>query len=258
MSLKLTGDLIKESFGKPLGEDRKKRLRRLLSMIKTLARELKEIDANAWLGNGPVLHQAYGSVIKEAKLLDLGNFSALNITNGRVYSIVGNLRLLESEVEEEIGEASSLGSSFEQKKRLKEVSGIDALSERNIHSRLIEVSGQLFANKHYAQAIFEAFKEVEATVRDKSGLTHMDGTKLMTSALNLKNPKLKFSDLKSRSDRDEQEGFMHIFMGTMLGIRNPKAHYQIEQKDPVKTLEYLALASLLLRIVDEAEVSEIE
>ncbi|MFH1394039.1 MAG: TIGR02391 family protein, partial [Candidatus Micrarchaeota archaeon] len=137
------------------------------------------------------------------------------------------------------------------KKDIKE--GISLLTERGMHPRIVEVSGSLFATEHYPQAIFEAFKEVNNSVKRKSKLLGEDGASLMTKAFNSRNPKLRFSELKTRTEIDEQDGFMHIFMGSMLGIRNPKAHENIVQKDPVKTIEYLSLASLLLRRVEEAE-----
>jgi hypothetical protein len=39
-------------------------------------------------------------------------------------------------------------------------------------------------------------------------------------------------------------------MGAMVGIRNPKAHDMVQQKDPYKTLEFLAFASLLIKKID--------
>ena len=70
----------------------------------------------------------------------------------------------------------------------------------------------------------------------------------MANAFNEQTPKIRLN-----SDPDEQEGFKLIFMGSMQGIRNPKAHHAIVQNDPYKTLEYLGLASLLLKRVDERE-----
>jgi len=40
----------------------------------------------------------------------------------------------------------------------------------------------------------------------------------------------------------------------MIGIRNPKAHDNIIQTDPYKTLEYLSFASLLAKKVEESEL----
>lgn len=44
-----------------------------------------------------------------------------------------------------------------------------------------------------------------------------------------------------------------LFIDSVMGIRNPKAHGLIKQEDPFKTLEYLSLASLLAKKVDEAK-----
>jgi uncharacterized protein (TIGR02391 family) len=61
----------------------------------------------------------------------------------------------------------------------------------------------------------------------------------------------------TQSEKDEQEGFMYLFMGAMQGIRNPKAHKEIVQNDPFITLEYLGFASFLLKRIDywKADIS---
>jgi hypothetical protein len=76
-----------------------------------------------------------------------------------------------------------------------------------------------------------------------------DTHQLMRSSL------LQLNEMNEQYDKDEQQGFMHIFMGAMQGIRTPKAHALIEQKDPYRTLEYLALASLLAKRADEAKLN---
>lgn len=43
---------------------------------------------------------------------------------------------------------------------------------------------------------------------------------------------------------------MNLFKG-IVGIRDKKAHLNYIQQDPLKTLEYLFLASLLMRLLDE-------
>ena len=121
------------------------------------------------------------------------------------------------------------------------------------HPNLVEVSRQLFANGHYAQAIFQAFSQVEIAVRSVSGLGDQFGTRLMGKAFDEQTPKIQLNALATESDYWEQEGFKLIFMGSMLGIRNPKAHDIIAQNDAYKTLEYLGLASLLLKRIDEAQ-----
>lgn len=121
----------------------------------------------------------------------------------------------------------------------------------HLHPEVKKVSKKLFADGHYSQAIFEAYKRVVNELKSVSGLKSFDGKPLAEKALSLNNPKIKLNDLQSQSDRDEQLGFMYLFAGAALGIRNPKAHDNIVQNDPIKALEYLSFASLLMRRLDE-------
>jgi uncharacterized protein (TIGR02391 family) len=125
----------------------------------------------------------------------------------------------------------------------------------NLHPRIRGASEQLFMDGYYSQAIFEAYKILNIAVKEKSGKQNLDGQNLMSTVFNTKNPILKLNDLQDQSDLDEQEGFMFLFMGAMTGIRNPKAHDVVNQKDPIRTLEYLALASLLVRRAEESNLS---
>ena len=67
-----------------------------------------------------------------------------------------------------------------------------------------------------------------------------------------KKPVLCLNSLRTLSELDEQKGFRFLFQGAVIGIRNPKAHNVIVQKDQSKTLEYLSLISLLAKRTDEA------
>jgi len=134
--------------------------------------------------------------------------------------------------------------------------GLKLLKERGTHPKIIQVSGKLFADGHYSQAIFEGFKAVNNMVKEKSGLTGHDGKDLMAQAFKPASPILRWSKLTTESEKNEQEGFMFLFMGAIVGVRNPKAHDEIIQRDKIKTLEYLSLASLLAKRVNEAEKSD--
>jgi uncharacterized protein (TIGR02391 family) len=123
-----------------------------------------------------------------------------------------------------------------------------------LHNVIKKVSNELFYDGHYAQAIFEAYKAVNNLVKEKSRREDLDGQELMSTVFNYKNPILRLNKLRSQTDRDEQMGFMFLYMGAMSGIRNPKAHDIVKQDDPTRTMEYLALASLLARRVEESEV----
>ncbi|WP_374208665.1 TIGR02391 family protein [Pseudarthrobacter cellobiosi] len=98
-------------------------------------------------------------------------------------------------------------------------------------------------------AVSEAFKSLEVRVRKLSGLDQ-SGASLMTTAFAAKSPILDVATEDGRSAQDEREGFMALFRGAMIGIRNPKAHELFREEDPQQALEYLAFASLLHRRID--------
>lgn len=128
---------------------------------------------------------------------------------------------------------------------------LPSLSFQILHPIIKEVSKRLFSDGHYAQAILEAYKAIVNEVKKISGIRNLDGKPLMEKVFSINNPVIKFNDLQSQSDKDEQVGLMLLFSGAVLGIRNPKAHDNIVQKDKIRTLEYLFFASLLLKRLDE-------
>ena len=132
-------------------------------------------------------------------------------------------------------------------------SGLVLLFESlDLHPEIKRVSKALFEDGHYPQAIFDAFKQLNIIVKRKSGMDNLDGKKLMLDVFSVNSPILKLNQLKSVSDKDEQEGFMHLFAGAIQGIRNPKGHEEITQGNGLKTIEYLCLASLLAKTVDSS------
>ncbi len=131
-------------------------------------------------------------------------------------------------------------------------SPLDIFDAMLFHPRIVKASKSLFTNGHYAQAIFEAFKAVEIFVKEKSGNT-LYGKQLMAAVFNEDKPIIQVPEA-GHFDKDVQEGFKFLFMGGTLGIRNPKAHQEVIQKDPFITLEYLGFASFLLKRIDYWEV----
>ncbi|MBA7564548.1 hypothetical protein ES708_06211 [subsurface metagenome] len=130
---------------------------------------------------------------------------------------------------------------------------IQLFDKMQFHPRVIAASKSLFRDGHYASAILEAYKAVNNFVKKKTNLA-LDGKALMSKVFSEDVPVIKLNELLTQSDRDEQEGFKFLFMGAMVGIRNPKAHDNVIQTDPYRTLEYLVFASLLMRRVEESTV----
>jgi uncharacterized protein (TIGR02391 family) len=120
-----------------------------------------------------------------------------------------------------------------------------------LHPDIEHAAGKLFRDGHYANAIEDAVKALNARVRQRSGIEDRDGTTLMEIVFNPRNPILKFNALVDQSDADEQKGFMMMFSGAVAGLRNPRSHKLIKD-DPERALEFIGYISLLAKLVDQA------
>jgi len=122
-----------------------------------------------------------------------------------------------------------------------------------LHPKIVEISKSRFDTGHFADSVEAAMKEVnnkiKMIVKDKIGREY-DGANLMTTALSVQNPVIRLADLSTESGRNIQLGYMHIFSGSMTGIRNPKAHGNLVL-DIKRATHLLVLASLLMYKVDE-------
>jgi uncharacterized protein (TIGR02391 family) len=132
---------------------------------------------------------------------------------------------------------------------------IQLFDAMQFHPKVVEASRQLFQDGHYRDAIYRAFVALNNFVKEKSGLQPQElrGIKehqIMAKVFDVNNPIIKLNELKTDTDISEQEGFKFLFMGATIGIRNPKAHENIIQDDPYKSLEYLGFASLLMKTID--------
>jgi len=125
----------------------------------------------------------------------------------------------------------------------------------DIHENIKCVSKNRYESGHYADAVEAAFKEVIKKLKDyvnmKTDLS-FDGDKAVNRAFGFENqePIIKFNSVRTVEEKDEQRGIMYLYKG-IVGIRNRKAHENILLNDKYRTLEYLALASLLMRLLDE-------
>ena len=122
-----------------------------------------------------------------------------------------------------------------------------------IHPRIKALAKPRFDSSFYADAVESSFKElndiIKAIVLEKTG-REIDGASLMNTAFSIANPIIKLNCLESDTDRNIQQGYMQILAGSMIGIRNPKAHANLNP-DKTRTLHLISLASLLMYKVDE-------
>lgn len=147
---------------------------------------------------------------------------------------------------------AALESCIEQLEMLAPPAATVAQGRYQFHVEIERVSGDLFRDGHYKQAALEAYIRVIDQVKTRSGLA-LDGDSLMNQAFGCENrtPPLKFNSLSTEAERDEQKGFLFLFKG-IVGLRNSKAHSNRLFNDPSRAHEYLALASLLMRVLELA------
>lgn len=123
-----------------------------------------------------------------------------------------------------------------------------------MHPAVADVAKSRFESGHLADSVEAALKSVEARVRDltvNTAAEKLRGSKLMQRALSPNAPVLQLADLTTESGRNVQIGYMQIFAGSMTGIRNPKAHDNL-QISTGEAAHLLYLASLLMYKLDEA------
>lgn len=123
------------------------------------------------------------------------------------------------------------------------------LAKSSLHPTVVKVAGTLFRDGHYRQAVFDACLALNEEVQNRSGRTDLDGTKLMQQVFSPNAPTLKFP-----GHPDEQQGFMWLYSGLVMAVRNPRGH-QLSSGASLtakETLELLGFVSFLFRALDRA------
>ena len=127
-----------------------------------------------------------------------------------------------------------------------------AYENLDLHPEIARAASELYRDEHYANAIEDAVKALNALVRLRSGKDDLDGMSLMQHVFSPNKPVLRFNALADQSDKDEQQGFMMMFAGAVAGLRNPRSHRLIKD-DAERALEFIAYVSLLAKLLDGAE-----
>jgi uncharacterized protein (TIGR02391 family) len=120
-----------------------------------------------------------------------------------------------------------------------------------LHPSIIPEARKRFRSGLYAEAVEAAIKVVSNQIRTATGLD-LDGVALMNEALSPNDPYLIFDPSGTGTARSMQEGYLNIFKGTIMAVRNPKAHGFVAI-DTTRCIHFLYLASLLAYKIEEAQ-----
>lgn len=141
-------------------------------------------------------------------------------------------------------------------KMLERINGCKEPFWEYIHPIITNISQKKFIEKHFADSIESAFKEVNTIIQKlyyKLTGEMKDGADLMHSAFSDKGyPNIiQFLDINNNYVKGNQEAHMELFAGAYRTSRNPFAHANltVEKNDAIR---YLMLASMLMYKIDDA------
>ncbi len=125
-----------------------------------------------------------------------------------------------------------------------------AFGHLSIHPRLLAACAAQFADGHYRTAVLDAGIALVQYVKERSG-SSLDGSNLMMTVFSVKRSVLAFNDLENQTDEDEQQGFMHLFVGAVQALRNPRAH-SLDPDTAEYAVEAISFLSFLAKQLDTA------
>jgi uncharacterized protein (TIGR02391 family) len=149
-----------------------------------------------------------------------------------------------------------LNSYVRQLKDLAPTSAATALDLYVFHPEIEIVSSQLYRDGHYKQAALAANLRVIEEVKRVSGISH-NGDSMINEAFSIDQriPIIQFNSLETEAQREEQHTTLYLFKG-ILGLCNSKEDCGQLFDDPLLAHEYLALASLLMRMLEIAQARQ--
>ncbi len=119
----------------------------------------------------------------------------------------------------------------------------------NFHPAVVTAAESLFRDGHHSQAVLRTFIALNNAVQVRSDRPHLDGTGLMQKVFSPNNGPI----LQVAGGNDKQLGAMWLFSGAIMAVRNPLAHNADESLTADMALEWLAFASALFRLLDDAQ-----
>jgi uncharacterized protein (TIGR02391 family) len=127
-----------------------------------------------------------------------------------------------------------------------------AFENLNLHPTIANACADTYKSGHYRESVLNASIALVEYVKRNSGHTGLDGSGLMSTVFSANKPLLAFNDLADKTEKDEQEGFMHLFIGAVLALRNPRAHALFDDS-PELAVDYIAFLSMLAKRLDSAK-----
>jgi len=121
----------------------------------------------------------------------------------------------------------------------------------SLHPALEEDCIAMFEQGHLNESVRKALERFEKKIQDATGL-HDIGKGLMGKAFNANNPLIPINAGTAGNDNSEREGFLHLTMGAMMGMRNLYSHGDVATMTPMDAFERLCFVSLLFKRVDAA------
>jgi uncharacterized protein (TIGR02391 family) len=232
--------------------------------LKRRLEEVSEIQDPAHPGDA-LIENAARNIVSD--LRDVFGADSIEFTQNEHFEIwKGSFRLDMSRSEQAAGVRagleyarvllSSLIARLEERRSEREINPTlkirEAFNQLDLHPRIASASVELYRDGHYQNAVLNAGIALANYVQKKSARGDLDGANLMHTVFSKNNPVLKFNDESEKTDQDEQEGLMHLFVGAHQALRNPRAH-TLEPDSPEEALEAIALFSFLAKRLDRAK-----
>ena len=144
------------------------------------------------------------------------------------------------------------GKKVETPEALQTYRKANLLPKGQLHPIIAQKVWSIFLQGDYDTAVFQAFKQVEVSVRKAGGYNEKDiGVKLMSQAFNETTGNLT----DQNQHPDERKSRLLLFMGAIGSYKNPGSHRDVEITAE-EAAEVIIFASHLLRIVDSCNQSE--
>jgi len=127
------------------------------------------------------------------------------------------------------------------------------LKRRNVHPEVLRFCSAEWLADDYFHAVQEAVKSVMDRLRRSTGLS-TDGSELVSFTLGSDSPVLAINPRQTKSEKDEQRGFLNLIIGVYGMFRNPtsheaRIHWPMSQQDAE---DIMSMVSLLHRRLDGA------